>query len=351
MEPMNTALHITSRVSMYLTLIFSILFSSANGKAPVFSTTPGTGPDKWASVWLLRRYVSPTPVLISLKDKPAIKSRLEGEVPAHVVRFDAPGAIYDRTATSTTYSEIQEAFTIDDNIAQRMGELVREIEIDAWRAEPSLESRVLEQAFRGMQLKFGREEVTQDCYIRLFNAVALSLSKDELAVSLPSSLIPGSECLDDVPFVGEKNPTRTIVETLSLDATLRHVDDGARVVFLDTRERSEFEEGHIPGAINLTLRHIDEQTAKRFADADLVIAYCVKDFRGYEAAKALTGLGVPTAIMKPYGMRGWVDAGLPVAGREHLDESSGLVALRQRARQAAGRSVQVEPSAKTTRSD
>jgi hypothetical protein len=48
-------------------------------------------------------------------------------------------------------------------------------------------------------------------------------------------------------------------------------------------------------------------------DPDLVVAYCLKDFRGFEVARALQGLGVPVAsTLSEQGINGWKHRGLPV---------------------------------------
>ena len=288
-----------------------------------FVTTTGTGPDKWASVWLLRRHLGDSAAIV-LDEPPQPGPQL--------VLFDTESAKYDRTGSSTTYSALLATFDIDDDVAKRLGDLVHEIEIDAWRTEVSLASRVLEQGFRGMQLAFGRDAVTQECYLRFFDRAAAAIDENVLESTSPQALRPEPGCLD----VGEPGALPaaggTAVETLPLATTLRRVGDGEKVVFVDTRERWEYDEGHIPGAINLRLRDVDERAAESLAKADLVIAYCVKDFRGYEVAKALRELDVPAAIMTPHGMRGWIAAGLPIAGGEHLNEADGVAAVRRLAR-------------------
>jgi len=301
----------------------SLASPSGASQNQIFVTTPGTGPDKWASVWLLSRHADDTSVLVLDKTPPPDSS---------LVLFDTDGAKYDRTGSSTTYSALLAAFDIDDDIAERLGGLVHEIEIDAWRSEVSLASRVLEQGFRGMQLAFGRDAVTQECYLRFFDRAAKAIGENVLETTSPQALRPEPDCLDVGEPGGSPSADGAAVETLPLATTLRRVGDGEKVVFVDTRERWEYDEGHIPGAINLRLRDVDEHAAERFADADLVIAYCVKDFRGYEVAKALRGLDVPAAIMTPHGMRGWIAAGLPVAGGEHLSEADGVSAVRRLAR-------------------
>jgi rhodanese-related sulfurtransferase len=88
------------------------------------------------------------------------------------------------------------------------------------------------------------------------------------------------------------------------------------VVFVDTRETQEFEESHIPGALNIKLRDIDAQSVAVLKGADLVISYCLKDFRGYEVARKLMHHGVDnSAVMNPHGYVAWRTLGLPIASR------------------------------------
>lgn len=91
--------------------------------------------------------------------------------------------------------------------------------------------------------------------------------------------------------------------------------DGKRVVFVDVREPQEFAEAHIPGARSIPVRDTAAVDPADLADADLVLPYCLKDFRGFEGAKTLQGLGVPNVgLLKGHGIKSWEKAGLPEAG-------------------------------------
>lgn len=91
--------------------------------------------------------------------------------------------------------------------------------------------------------------------------------------------------------------------------------DGKRVVFVDVREPQEFAEKHIPGARSIPVRDTAAMDPAELADADLVLPYCLKDFRGFEGAKTLQRLGVPNVgLLKGYGIKSWEKAGLPEAG-------------------------------------
>ena len=101
--------------------------------------------------------------------------------------------------------------------------------------------------------------------------------------------------------------------------------DGKKVVFVDVREPQEYAEKHIPGARSIPVRDTAAVNLASLADADLVVPYCLKDFRGFEGAKTLHGLGVPNVgLLKGHGIKSWEKAGLPEAGEDLgvLDEEA-----------------------------
>ncbi|MGB7996993.1 MAG: rhodanese-like domain-containing protein [Photobacterium halotolerans] len=84
------------------------------------------------------------------------------------------------------------------------------------------------------------------------------------------------------------------------------------VLFIDTREPDEYAESHIPGAINIPLREINELNVSDMEGYGYVVPYCLKDFRGFETAKALQNKGLKNVVlMEPAGLNGWRSAGLP----------------------------------------
>jgi len=273
---------------------------------------------------LLTRFVDGASV--EILDEPVSDiDRVPGRIP-----FDVSGSPLGRTGSRTTYETILSAYAIDAPAATILGTIVREIEIDAWRQGVSVESQQVESAFRRMQIVFGRGDVTRACYLEFFDAVATFVAMPSPKAGDHRALIPDERCMSDT--ADEPRSYAPNVPLIDLGDAAMHASLGADVTFLDTREAWEFEEGHIPGAINMPLRDISAQTVAELLDDDLVIAYCVKDFRGYEAAKRLRGLGIEAVIMKPYGMRGWIAAGLPVAGPRGLPVDQAEAAMRELAR-------------------
>jgi rhodanese-related sulfurtransferase len=115
-----------------------------------------------------------------------------------------------------------------------------------------------------------------------------------------------------------------LVPAVSADKVLEYIRDGRKVIFIDARENAEYAETHIPGAINLSLRDLEELGPKArelLQDPDLVVAYCLKDFRGYEVARALQGIEVRDAVtLSEQGINGWKKRGLPVDGAGGADD-------------------------------
>ncbi len=221
------------------------------------------------------------------------------------------------------------SFGIRDPALVALGQIIHDIEISPWKPDRHAHSVSIEQAFRSLQERFPERRVPMACYSRFFDRVYEGLQAGwkeeewhvlETIGKKEDSCCEGKTVLakrDDRPFVGR----------IRIHEVLNMIAAGKKVVFVDAREAEEFDDVHIPGAINLQLRDIDERVRDRFQDADLVIGYCIKDFRGFEVARALAEAGVrPTAIMEPFGLAGWRSLKLPVAGRG-ISEEEGLEAL------------------------
>lgn len=107
-----------------------------------------------------------------------------------------------------------------------------------------------------------------------------------------------------------------------------------RIVFVDAREKDEQAEERIPQALHLPLRAVSlERTAVLGVQNTLVVAYCIKDFRGYEVARALQRQGYTNVrVMVDPGLKGWKAAKLPTAGAlpGRTDEQA-MAELKQRA--------------------
>lgn len=82
--------------------------------------------------------------------------------------------------------------------------------------------------------------------------------------------------------------------------------DSQELIILDVREQSEYDSGHIPGAVLLPVGSIDQDTAAAvIPDKDsTVLVYCRSGNRSKTASSALAELGY-TAVYEFGGINTW----------------------------------------------
>ena len=296
--------------------LYDVVFSSAlttTGQTPVFATWQGSGPDKWASIWLIERYIAPG-TQVQLIEMNATAD--------DAVMFDVPDSPYKQTGQQTTFDTLRLAWMRGDfnngvaphkkqqSTVTLINQLLNDIELNTWQPDELEQSIVLEYAYRDLQNEFQRNQVPKACYTGLFDRLADGLIEQGLSsLRYPDGLRPAASCLALEEVVEAVPLVREISTQIVADYIRRH----QKVVFVDVREEPEFNEVRIPGARNIQIRNVDQAVLDSLAEADLIVSYCVKDFRGYEMALKLAKAGVEnSAIMNPYGINGWITAGLPV---------------------------------------
>jgi sulfur-carrier protein adenylyltransferase/sulfurtransferase len=102
-------------------------------------------------------------------------------------------------------------------------------------------------------------------------------------------------------------------------AELRETDSP---VLVDVRERSEWDEGYIPGAIHVPRGHLESRIERAVPDRDsTVIVYCASGSRSAFAAKALEELGYENVASLQGGFGDWKRNGFPFEVPRVLDEA------------------------------
>ena len=107
--------------------------------------------------------------------------------------------------------------------------------------------------------------------------------------------------------------TKAKVKETTVDAVKRRLDRGDRgFILVDVREESEWNAGHIPGAIHLGKGVIERDIEQKVPDPGKeIILYCGGGFRSALAAENLGRMGYTNAISMDGGWRGWTEAGYP----------------------------------------
>jgi len=94
----------------------------------------------------------------------------------------------------------------------------------------------------------------------------------------------------------------------------RLMKEDSGVTLIDARTPEEFDEGHIPGAINVPIVDLAEFAKKLSSTSDpLLVTMCGSSGRGAKAAAILDSHGVKNILILDGGLKAWKDAGLPVA--------------------------------------
>ena len=89
----------------------------------------------------------------------------------------------------------------------------------------------------------------------------------------------------------EAGEQKTFVQITPQDAK-KIMDSDAACIILDAREQSEFDEGHIPGAIVIPHTEIEAKAAQMLPDKNaLILVYCRSGRRSKLAAESLVKLG------------------------------------------------------------
>jgi rhodanese-related sulfurtransferase len=91
------------------------------------------------------------------------------------------------------------------------------------------------------------------------------------------------------------------------------IDAKENVVILDVRDKQEFEEGRIPGAINISRGMLEFKVAMIIPDKNAkIIVYCGLDLRGPLATKTMNDLGYKNASNMIGGLKAWKEAAYPI---------------------------------------
>jgi rhodanese-related sulfurtransferase len=124
----------------------------------------------------------------------------------------------------------------------------------------------------------------------------------------PVVVAPAAEAFDLAAVVGDfaANIPDGWMNTGKVDDVKAAIDAGAYVI--DVREASEFEQGHIPGAVNIPIRTLAQNLDQVPTDQP-VLVYCASGHRAGMATAALRELGYDNVKAFSGGWKAWSEAG------------------------------------------
>lgn len=89
------------------------------------------------------------------------------------------------------------------------------------------------------------------------------------------------------------------------------IEAGTAPLIVDVRSAEEYAEGHIPGAINIPFREIDQHLDTLRSHPQLVV-YCERGIRANIAESTLSDAGLTVVLHLDGDMNGWRAKALPI---------------------------------------
>lgn len=124
------------------------------------------------------------------------------------------------------------------------------------------------------------------CIISVLLCILLTACGDDSSIGI----IGGADGPTSI-IVAEKGE-KAMYEQITPEEAKKIMDSGEEHIILDTREKDEFDEGHIPGAILIPYTEIESKAEETLPDKDkLIFVYCRSGRRSKIAAESLAKLG------------------------------------------------------------
>lgn len=93
----------------------------------------------------------------------------------------------------------------------------------------------------------------------------------------------------------------------------RRIADQSAPFVLDVRSESEYESGHVPGAVNIPFLSVGDRIAELGLEKDEpIVVTCAHGPRAGWAARALRNAGYTDVVYLDGHMSAWTEAGLPM---------------------------------------
>jgi len=106
---------------------------------------------------------------------------------------------------------------------------------------------------------------------------------------------------------------KRIVPEATPDQVKARLDRGEQPVLLDVREREEYRQGFIPGAVSVPRGFLEMRVEEAVPDKNTpIVAYCGGGTRSLLAGRILKELGYNNVVSMQGGFTGWKNKGLPI---------------------------------------
>lgn len=108
------------------------------------------------------------------------------------------------------------------------------------------------------------------------------------------------------------NQVKAEIDEIDAAESARLLESDDRPIFLDVRERNEWDEGIIPGALHLPRGNLESRVESLVGDRGApIVVYCASGSRSAFAAKTLAELGYDNVVSLAGGFTDWKRNGFP----------------------------------------
>jgi rhodanese-related sulfurtransferase len=114
-----------------------------------------------------------------------------------------------------------------------------------------------------------------------------------------------------VVFAPSLLPRRDVYGDVTVQEARSLIDDRPDLVILDVRTASEYEDGHIEGAVNIPVQELSTRLDE-LSNEDELLVYCRIGNRSAQAVDILQEVGFTKVYHMNAGITGWIEAGYPV---------------------------------------
>ncbi len=109
------------------------------------------------------------------------------------------------------------------------------------------------------------------------------------------------------------------IRQMPLDELRSRLDEQCNLLIVDVRRPAEYANGHVPGAVNLPLVHL-ERIADRLSRERPIAVVCASGYRSSAATSLLAKHGYKNLFNIVGGTNGWINAGYPIEQpQDHFD--------------------------------
>ncbi len=115
-------------------------------------------------------------------------------------------------------------------------------------------------------------------------------------------------------FLSLVNSSRENIRECTVHELKNKLDSGHKLSLIDVREESEYQAGHVPGAVHLSKGIIERDIEAAIPDTGTEIyLYCGGGFRSALSADNLRKMGYTNVTSVDGGWRSWTESSYPIS--------------------------------------